>query len=294
MIKINGNSIESNRFPDGTLCLMNFDTSLLNNNEVNITWLYENDAELFKLICITKYIQENTFLGKNININLHLNYVPNSRLDRIHSNKEIFTLKYFCDIINSLKFDNVFVFDPHSYVTEALINNIRLLNVSNVIKLSLRIIESYLEFNKEKLDAIYFPDDGAYKRYNGMDCFKDNNYTFVYGKKNRDWSTGKILGLDVCDANGFKLPTDALKGKNVLMIDDIISYGGTLAYSADKLKELGAEKIYIYASHTENSVLDKEKSTLLPRLNDGTIEKMYTTNSIYTGTHDKIALIQRF
>jgi ribose-phosphate pyrophosphokinase len=72
------------------------------------------------------------------------------------------------------------------------------------------------------------------------------------------------------------------------MVDDIISYGGTLAYSADSLKKLGASAIYAYASHTENSVLDEENGTLLKRLNDGTVDEVFTTSSIYTGNHPKI------
>ena len=78
------------------------------------------------------------------------------------------------------------------------------------------------------------------------------------------------------------------------MIDDIISYGGTMAYSADRLEELGADKIYAYASHTENSVLDQEKGTFLKRLDYGTIDKLYTTNSIYNGEHKDIKVIHEF
>ena len=83
---------------------------------------------------------------------------------------------------------------------------------------------------------------------------------------------------------------DDFKGKTVLMIDDIISYGGSLYYSALKLKELGVGKIYAYATHTENSVLDPEKGTLIKLLRNGTIEKLYTTNSIYTGNEEKIEI----
>jgi ribose-phosphate pyrophosphokinase len=75
------------------------------------------------------------------------------------------------------------------------------------------------------------------------------------------------------------------------MIDDIISYGGTLAYSADKLKGLCFEHIYAYATHTENSVLDPEKGTLLKRLENGTVDHIYTTRSTYSGKHDKITAL---
>lgn len=286
MIKINGIKIEHNNFPDGTLCLMNFNTTILHNPENNITWLYESDAELFELICITKHIQEKSIFGKDVKINLHLDYVPNSRLDRTHSNKEIFTLKYFCEIINNLNFDNVFVFDPHSYVTESLINKIRILDVSTII------MEVISKIKKECLTpiTIYFPDDGAMKRY--KDSF--NGVDIIYGKKIREWETGKILGLDVYNERGEKVTSNDINGKTILMIDDIISYGGTMAYSADRLEELGAKKIYAYASHTENSALDQEKGTFLKRLDYGTIERLFTTNSIYNGNHKDIEIIHEF
>lgn len=88
--------------------------------------------------------------------------------------------------------------------------------------------------------------------------FPNNKY--CYGEKNRDWDTGKILGLNI-RTNGIDL-----KDKAVLMIDDIISYGGSLYYSALKLKEFGTSRIYAYASHTENSVLNRDKGTLIKAL----------------------------
>jgi ribose-phosphate pyrophosphokinase len=75
------------------------------------------------------------------------------------------------------------------------------------------------------------------------------------------------------------------------MIDDIISFGGTLAYSADELKRLGFKHVYAYATHVENSVLDEENGTLLKRLNDGTVERIYTTESLYSGNHEKITIL---
>ena len=37
-------------------------------------------------------------------------YISNARKDRAHREKDVFTLKYFANIINSLNFDNVYVF----------------------------------------------------------------------------------------------------------------------------------------------------------------------------------------
>lgn len=72
--------------------------------------------------------------------------------------------------------------------------------------------------------------------------------------------------------------------KSILLIDDICSYGGTFKYSLEKLKELGAGECNIYVTHCENSVL---KGDLI---NSDWFERIYTTNSIFTGSHDKIAV----
>ena len=288
MITINGIEIVRKTFPDGSLCLLDLNNSLLNpNKNYEIVWLYEGDYEIFMLICIVKHLRSKMY--NNASFNLTMPYVVNSRLDRTHSDNEVFTLKYFAEIINDLKFNKVLIVDPHSIVSEALIDNVCVLRPHNIIDDAINKMRSLNEFKRELV--IYFPDDGAYKRYKDMPCFK--NFNCIYGKKERDWETGKILGIEIYDKNGSKL-TNELENCDILMVDDIISYGGTLAYSADKLKEMGAAHISAYATHVENSVLDEEKGTLLKRYKDKIIDTVYTTNSIYHGNHPMVEVIYKF
>lgn len=288
MITINGIEIVRKTFPDGSLCLLDLNNSLLYPNQnYEIVWLYEGDYEIFMLICIVKHLRSKMY--NNVSFNLTMPYVVNSRLDRTHSDNEVFTLKYFAEIINDLKFNKVVIVDPHSIVSEALIDNVCVLRPHNIIDDAISKMRSLNEFKRELV--IYFPDDGAYKRYKDMPCFK--NFNCIYGKKERDWETGKILGIEIYDKNGTKL-TNEIENCNVLMVDDIISYGGTLAYSADKLKEMGAAHISAYATHVENSVLDEEKGTLLKRYKDKIIDTVYTTNSIYHGNHPMVKVIYKF
>ena len=288
MITVNGIEIVRKTFPDGSLCLLDLNNSLFYpNRNYEIVWLYEGDYEIFMLICIVKHLRSKMY--NNVSFNLTMPYVVNSRLDRTHSDNEVFTLKYFAEIINDLKFNKVVIVDPHSIVSEALIDNVCVLRPSNIISKVIDTMRSLNEFKRELV--IYFPDDGAYKRYKDMPCFKDFNC--IYGKKERDWETGKILGIEIYDKNGSKL-TNELENCDVLMVDDIISYGGTLAYSADKLKEMGATHISAYATHVENSVLDEEKGTLLKRYKDNIIDTVYTTNSIYHGNHPMVEVIYKF
>ena len=275
MIKFNDIIISQNHFPDNTLRLVDFPVDEVKANNF-IKWYYENDAELFALICVVKHVNENFPEAK---ITLRVPFFPHSRMDRTKSSEEVFTLKYFCEIINSLNFKQVIILDPHSNVTPALLDRV-------VVKSPRSIIFDVVEkLGLTEKDYVYFPDEGACKRYSDLFPFKKNT---LIGHKVRDWETGKIQGLRISSPEGHEFEDGHFMGCRVIMIDDIISYGGTLAYSADELKKLGFKNIYAYATHTENSILDPEKGTLLKRLEDGTVDHIYTTCSTYSGKHDKI------
>ena len=73
MIQLNEHIIGNDRFPDGTL-LMKLPFSPKPSNEIR--WYYENDAELFKLICLVKTMRE---MYKGVRIDLFMPYLPNAR-----------------------------------------------------------------------------------------------------------------------------------------------------------------------------------------------------------------------
>lgn len=292
MITLNDVVITQNHFPDGSLMMLDFPISeVVGDNRV--VWFYENDSELFTLYCVVRHIRNKRPDAK---ISLSLPYIPHARMDRTKEDSEVFTLKYFAEFINSLNFSTVTVLDPHSNVSTALLNNVRVESVEPYIKEAIDDIEGVGIDGGEKYGGsavIFFPDEGAMKRYKDLKVFGDR--PMVYGKKERDWATGRIKGLKICDRDGVELTSLKEYARNgfitVLMIDDIVSYGGTLAYSGAKLKELGATEVYAYATHTENSVLDKERGTLLKKLDDGTVGEVYTSDSIYTGTDSRITIV---
>ena len=61
---------------------------------------------------------------------------------------------------------------------------------------------------------------------------------------------------------------------------------------AKELEKLGVNEIYAYATHTENSILDREKGTLIKDLENNTVKMLFTTNSLFNGEHDKIVVIE--
>lgn len=264
MIKVDGVEIKQGQFPDHTL-LMKFDP---NSDEFNcardsikVEWIYENDAELFALICVKKHLDRHF---TNPHVVLIMPYIPHARMDRVKSDEDVFTLKYFCEIINSLKFDVVWVRDAHSNVSLALLDNVIDEGVVHYVREAI---------NQSGAEALFFPDEGAMKRY--ADLFKDMPYAF--GMKKRDWKTGQIQGLDLVNPEN-------IVDKKVLIVDDICSRGGTFYHSAKALHKAGAAEVNLYITHCEDTIHQgdlREKDL---------INQIYTTDSILRQTYwfDKI------
>ena len=242
-------------FPDGTfkIDLENIpDTSEI----IEIVWNYGGESEQNILYYLASCFKDIFPDGKLV---LHLPYLPNARMDRVHDRTEVFTLKYFCRMINSLGFFRVNLLDAHSNVGVGMLD--RAVNCSPREYIEQAFIES------EKMsenDLLFFPDEGAMKRYADMLNMPD----IGFGIKQRDWSTGQIKGLDIQGTSP--------EGRRVFIIDDICAYGGTVYNTAKKLKELGAEKIYVFFTHCENSIAEGKL------FGCGLIDRIYTTDSLCT------------
>ena len=271
MIKLNGYTIEQGRFPDGTLAL-NIENAMYTMSDIKdakwiITWLYDGDYEMFTIMSLVDIIKRYGVRKFALNIP----YLPNARMDRIKSKNENFSLKVFSNWINSLGFSDVYVENVHSNVSNALIDNI-------VDCLPVEDIENIAYVYK--FDVIFFPDEGACKRYKDMEVIKELELPIAFGIKNRDWKTGEILGLDVMGAD--------VKNKKVLIVDDICSKGYTFYHSAKKLRELGASDVRLYITHCEDNI----KNGLI--LISDVISKVYTTDSICHIEDEKIEFVRKF
>ncbi len=278
MIKVNDEIVKIEHFPDGTPkinvnVLMIEEKPYDGSNWIDIDWFYESDNELFYLFLIKKHLEENFV---NVCYGLHMPYIPNARMDRVKNDDEVFTLKYFCDFINSLNFDCIWILDPHSYVSAALLNNVVVETPEGYVLQAIKQLgEGQPDMNSTDDWMLFYPDEGAMKRYS-----TNLPYKYAFGIKKRNWETGKIEGLDVAGC------VDKIKDKIILIVDDICSRGGTFYHSAKKLKELGAKEIYLYITHCENTIFEGELLT------SGLIEKVYTTNSIFTKEHEKIEVFE--
>ncbi|MCK5602324.1 ribose-phosphate pyrophosphokinase [Candidatus Pacearchaeota archaeon] len=259
MIKLNGNEVIFKKFPNGETLIDKdqIDRGIIEDNR--IVFKYEDDSDLIKLMFIKKHLDTLGTIS-----DLILVYCPYSRMDRSESGS-VFTLKYVAKFINFLQFADVQIIEPHSDVTMALIDNVFPINLS--LKLFNEMVGT-VKFDKER-DCVYFPDASAEKRYSKH----LKGYKTLTGFKKRDFKTGEIQSLEI-----FGEPDS--KGFNVIMIDDLCSRGGTFMYGGKKLKEMGADKIYLVVAHCEDTIFtgDIFKTDI--------IDTVYTTNSILDLDHN--------
>lgn len=299
MIKINGKDTNFIRhFNDGTQLIrlpksFNID-EIASENVLKFEWYYDSDEELLTLQYLVSYYRS-VNNKPDMKFILFVPYLPNARMDRVQeffdefktNPKEVFTLKFFCDIINGMNFDSVMTYDVHSNVAKSLLNNY--INIDPTPNIS-HVIDGIRNSYEDKDFVVCFPDLGALKRYGSLSCFK--GIKLLYGVKCRDWETSRITGMTVISAEGDE--TINLKGTVVLVVDDIIGTGGTMSLVVKKLKEFGAESIYLETSHMENTAVASDNEYIKPLIDNGTVTMVYTSNSILRKKHPNIHLFSNY
>ncbi len=199
-------------------------------------------------------------------IELFLPYFPGARQDRVMVKGEPLTVKIYADLINQLQLSKVSIFDPHSDVTVALINNCIVFDNHKMI----RMITSQLPANL----LLASPDAGAIKKIYKLAAYLQDYEVLECGKK-RDVRTGAL--------SSFKVPSDDLKGAPCLIVDDICDGGGTFMGLAEVLKAKNSGDLFLVVSH---GIFSKEFNELSKYF-----KKIYTTDSIKTIENN---LVQQF
>lgn len=165
-------------------------------------------------------------------VELTLPYLPGARQDRVMVAGEALSVKVYAQFLNQLSLKRVTIFDPHSEVGPALLDNPRV--ISNIA--FIRKVVKHLPADT----TLISPDGGALKKiYKVAAELKD--YRVVEGGKKRDVKTGQLSGFSVSETD--------LKGKPCLIVDDICDGGGTFMGLATELKKANAGELFLAVSH---------------------------------------------
>lgn len=203
-------------------------------------------------------------------VSLELMYIPYAQQDRVCESGEALSIKVFADLINSCGFNSITVYDPHSYVSTALINNCKIVEVADILT-----SEKFQSKLDGLIDVLVAPDAGAYKKVLNVSKFGD--VPVVHATKNR--VNGEVQSVTL---------HGDVAGKNCLVIDDICVGGRTFTELGKALKDAGAGDLSLYVTH---GVFSKG----LDELNQY-YKRIYSTNSrpeaVALANDGKIQLIE--
>ncbi|GFD74014.1 ribose-phosphate pyrophosphokinase [Tenacibaculum sp. KUL113] len=238
-------------------------SELENVSEVTITHRIQSFNDIGTLLLATNALK-NMGITK---LNVVLPYFPAARQDRLMVSGEPLSVKVYADIINAQNFKSVTVFDPHSEVTPALLNNCKVIDNHKFIELVTQQLSEDL--------TLISPDGGALKKIYKVAAYLQN-YEVVECSKSRNVKTGQLTG--------FKVYTDDLQGKDCLIVDDICDGGGTFLGLAKELKAKNAGNLYLAISH---GIFSKGFDEL-----EKHFTKIFTTDSFKTIENDNCIQIE--
>lgn len=167
--------------------------------------------------------------NRSAHIDLILPYMPYGRQDRACHPGDAFSLKVFATQLNALQIGRITTLDPHSIVTPALIENIDVIELQDILIED--IFESY--------DIIISPDAGASKKIEKVSA--KFGRPMVQAHKHRDTATGHISRVSV--------NTNEVAGKRALIIDDICDGGATFLQLGGVLREAGVAGLGLFVTH---------------------------------------------
>ena len=175
-------------------------------------------------------------------------------------------------------FSRMLVFDAHDQGVEHALHNTEF---DNVMATNIMIVDLLNNVPVENLKNITFvaPDNGANGRrnivLNSMNI-DENNVQAGSFYKQRDYNrfeNGKnpIISHDYCG-------NEDLRGFTAIIVDDMISSGGSMFDCIEGVKERGAEKVYIMTTYAlfTNGIKKFNKY-----YEEGKLDGVYTTNLSY-------------
>jgi len=208
-------------------------------------------------------------------------YFGYARQNREHSPGEAVSINVIIRFIEVIGFNAVYTISLHDEATEGIFS-ITFKNLNGFEVLTKRLVD-YLKKNKYPEDvAIVSPDQGGVERAQNFadNFFHTNNVDVVVVEKKRD--LGKIHQSKAINIFG------EVKNKTCVIVDDIITSGGTLINAAHLCLKKGAKRVLACIVHHDLS------PSALKILSDKNLplEKIFTTNTIALKPDQKLPLLE--
>ena len=195
-------------------------------------------------------------------------YLGYQRQDHIFREGEAVSLEVVATLLKWGGVDEIIAFDLHS------------IKIPQIFKIKLTHLSALPIFAKEikKIgndSVLVSPDMGGIRRIKLLSEML-GGMPFAVIEKNRDLQSGKITMTGI--SGDVK--------ENTIIVDDMISTGGTIVTAANLLKSKGAKNIYVFATH---AVFSKDAPKIL---GSSILQKVYVTDTINIPDNKKFAKLE--
>ncbi|OAL10286.1 ribose-phosphate pyrophosphokinase [Candidatus Mycoplasma haematobovis] len=194
-------------------------------------------------------------------INVVFPYLCYARQDRKLQGREPITSRLVADLLTTAGATRVLLVEIHSNQIQGFFN-IPADTVTTIYPIAEHIVRNI----SVKDLSIVSPDFGGLKRAKALNKLLNTDLLIIDKEREtaNECKAVHVLG--------------EVKGKNCLIIDDILDTGGTLLVAAKILKEKGANKVMIVVSHAlfSRNALENFKVAWERKI----VEKIYITNTL--------------
>jgi len=206
-------------------------------------------------------------------------YFGYARQNRGHRTGESVSVNVVIRFFETIGFNQVYTFDLHDEGTEGIFS-IPFKNISTFSILG-REVAHYLKNNKNTEEvAIVSPDQGGVERAQTFaeNFFHTNNVDIAVIEKRRNLD--KIHQSKALNLYG------EVKNKTCIIVDDIITSGGTLVHAAEFCLKRGAKRVLACVVHHDFS------KNAVPILSKSPLEKIFMSNTIALKSEHKFSKLK--
>jgi ribose-phosphate pyrophosphokinase len=177
---------------------------------------------------------------------------------------------------------DIITFDAHDPRVQNSIPFSGFEDVSPALQFTQALLTEYEDLKIDSDHMMFIsPDEGATQRVVFMASIFGVNIGMFY--KRRDYST-IVNGMNPIIAHDFC--GESVEGKDVIVVDDMISSGGSMIDVAKQLKDRGAARVFMFATF---GLFTNGLEAFDKAYSEGIFDRVFTTNLVY----QKPALLER-
>lgn len=189
-------------------------------------------------------------------VNVVIPYYGFARQERKAKPRQPITAKLVANLITTAGADRVICMDLHAAAIQGFFD----IPVDDIS--AINIFSDYFERKHLPNIACVSPDHGGVVRASRL-ASKLNASLVIIDKRRTRPNVSEIVAI-----------VGDVKGKNCIIVDDIADTCGTLCHAADKLKELGAKKVFAVITHAILS------GSAIEHINHSGLDEMVITDTI--------------